>query len=118
MILFDFILLLLVSGVLATKSLYLGTITLVIGFLLGFQNIRTIHLLGQADPEVPTARKIKALILSCVLGVCAIPLLLEGREAGTFEKEWAPETVLPIIIVIGLFSAAMMAALTVEKRKR
>ena len=118
MIIFDLLLLIAVSGILAVKSLYLGAITLVIGFLIGFQNTRTIHLLGQANPLITTRRKAKAWILALIFGGCLTPLLMEVRDVGSFEKDWVPEAVLPILIAIGLFSAAMMAALTVERRKR
>jgi hypothetical protein len=118
MILFDLILLLCVSGALAMKSLYLGAITLVIGFLIGFQNLRTTHLLGQSPAVVSTSRKVKAVILAVLIGACLSPVVFEAHDAGTFEKDWMPESLLPIIVVIGLFAAAMMAALTVEKRKR
>ena len=119
MILFDAVLLIAVSGALAVKSLYLGVITLVLGFLIGFQNLRTIHLLGRERPSYSTSKKVKALILAVIIGLCMIPFVLElPAQPNNFETTWSEETVLPIIIVVGLFAAAVMSALTVEKRKR
>ena len=119
MIIFDGLLLIVVSALLATRSLYLGCVTLVLGLLIAFQAKRVQFLLGEKSTEPKLARKIKAAILSLLTSAAAYPLILEtglapARDEGNFDYI----SVLPIVIVIGLFSAAMMAALIVEKRKR
>lgn len=119
MIIFDFFLLVSVSVLLGLKSLYLGAITLIIGLLIGFQNHRVQLLLGEIGTHTTVARKIKAALLSLLLTGCFYPLAVEsGLVPGLFEAEFNSVLVLPIIIVIGLLSATVMAALTVEKRKR
>ncbi len=120
MIIFDLLLLLFVSGMLAVKSLYLGSITIVAGFLIGFQNQRTIRLLGVNPEPIRTARKVKAAILALLIGACCLPFLLEHplNAIEGFDKSWSEETILPVVVVIGLLASAMMAALVVEKRKR
>jgi hypothetical protein len=120
MIIFDLFLLVFVSGMLALKSLYLGSITLVVGVLLGFQNQRTVRLLGVFPEATSVSRKVKAGLLALVLGLCALPFLLERQlqETEGFNNVWTEETILPLVIVIGLFAATSLAALTVEKRKR
>jgi uncharacterized protein YacL len=117
-ILFDLALLLFASGLLAIKSLFLGSVTLVIGLLIGFQNIRTMKLLGISRNQVSLTRKVKAAILAIILGLCAFPLLFDSSVRANFEVLNSEEAVLPVIIVIGLMASALMAALVVEKRKR
>jgi uncharacterized membrane protein len=105
---------------LALKSLYLGSITLIVGFLLGFQNQRTVRLLGGLPEITSVSRKVKAALLSIVLTLCALPFLLEHELQTTegLDKAWTEQAILPLVIVIGLFAAASLAALSVEKRKR
>ena len=101
------------------KSLYLGSVTLVIGFLIAFQVRRTLRLVGSMPAEVTMARRIQAGILAVLLSLTLFPLFIERVSvADQFEKTWTHEVVLPIAIVLGLFTAAMMSALAIEKRKR
>lgn len=119
MIIFDFLLLTSVSALIGLKSLYLGAVTLVIGLLIGFQNHRLQLLLGEIGTRATIARKVKSALLSLLLTACMYPLAAEsGLLPGLFESEFNPVLVLPIIIIIGLFSATVMTALAVEKRKR
>lgn len=119
MIVFDLLLLLSAAALLGLKSLYLGSVALVIGLLIGFQSERTIRLLGSETSITSTSRKIKALFLSLVIGVGMGPFLWELPTPGlALSAPWSQESVLPLVIITGLFAAALTAALTVEKRKR
>lgn len=119
MIFVDLILLVLTSAVLASKNLYLGSVTLIIGLFIAFQNIRTIRLLGTQARETTRARQVKAAILALVFGLCTLPLLIdEVRPEGLVDSSWSEVTTLPLVVVVGLFAATMMSALAIEKRKR
>jgi phosphatidylglycerophosphate synthase len=119
MIFFDLTLLLLTSAVLATKNLYLGSVTLIIGLFIAFQNIRTIRLLGSQSRESSRTRQIKAAILALIFGLCTLPLLIDDmRPEALVDQSWSEVASLPLVIVVGLFAATMMSALANEKRKR
>ena len=118
-LLFDLTLLLGVSGSLAFKNLYLGITVLIMGLLVGFQSERLKALLGEEPIQTNTSRKVKAFAVSIILGGCFIPILQNqvGLE-DHFEKIYHVEILLPLIVLIGLFSAAMISAVATEKRKR
>jgi hypothetical protein len=119
MIFFDLFLLVVVSAVMASKNLYLGSVTLIIGLFIAFQNIRTIRLLGTQAHKTAPSRQVKAAVLALVIGLCALPLLIdEGRPEGLVDQAWSEVASLPLVIIVGLFSATMMSALAIEKRKR
>jgi hypothetical protein len=114
---FDSILLLVVSGFLCVKFPFLGILVLVLGLFIQFQNARARMLLGSEIRNVPGSRKFKSLALSLMVGVPLLPLLIDVRPDAA-EKGFSYDSLLPLISVIALFSASMMVALTVEKRKR
>jgi hypothetical protein len=119
MIFVDLAFLVVVSLLLGMRSLYLGAVVLIFGFLIGFQAIRTRRLLGSEGVHTRMAHKVKALVLATVLGLSALPFVLEDQVMPTeLEKLWSQESALPIVVMICLFAAAAISALAVEKRKR
>ena len=116
---FDPLLLIAVSTFLATKNHYLGIVTFFLGVFVEFQNKRHLFLLGEQKKVISTGRKIKAAILSLVLGGCLIPFALPSAATSTqFEKTFNLDTLLPLVIIVGLLSSVLMAALSTEKRSR
>ena len=112
---FDLLLLFVVSVALAEKSFYLGSTALIIGLLIHYQCVRIRSLLGKEPSPLTVGRKVKAAILALVLGLSASPFLFEGNK---IEKEENKQNLIPLTIVISLFSATMMSALVVERRRR
>lgn len=116
---FDLSLLTAVSCFLGMRSLYLGVATFVLGLLIEFQNQRVRFLLGDTFRPNPVSRKIKAGILACLLAACLIPLAVgTSGEMISSEKMFTLENLLPLVILIGIFSSAMMSVISIEKRKR
>ena len=119
MMIFDVILLLAVTFLLGMKNMYLASVTLVIGLLIGFQAVRVQFLIGIKTENVPVSRKIKAVVLALLLTGCGYPFIYEtGMNANNFDPDFNSASVLPIIAIIALLSATVMVSLIVEKRKR
>jgi hypothetical protein len=113
---FDLLFLLMVSGFVATRSPFSGVVVLVLGLLIRIQLFRMRLLLGGGSKSLPAGRRVRALALSLALSVTLFPLVQESSGPGPTEIEYSP--LLPVVILISLLSAAMMAGLAVEKRKR
>ncbi len=114
-LIFDIALLLLTSIALGTKSLYLGTSTLIVGLLIHFQCIRVRALIGKRVIVAPLAKRVKAAVLSIVIGLCIAPFLVEGAHT---EKEFNQHSLIPMIVAISMFAAVAMVSLVVERRRR
>jgi hypothetical protein len=114
----DLALLIVVSGLLSLKSIFLGSIVLITGFLMSFQVIRTRNLLGAEIQSVGIARRVKAAVLAIILSLAMVPLLEDAGPAKLFEKLFSQEAILPVVVMICLLAATAISALTVEKRKR
>ncbi len=108
-----------VSIWLGSKALFLGMVIFSMGVLFEFQIHRTRLLIGGSERKVSLSRKIKAAISGLLVSAFLIPVLLEEEnrvalKAGSMGEDWA----LPVIVVVGLLSATLMVALTVERRQR
>jgi hypothetical protein len=116
---FDGVFLLVVSTFLFLKVPFLGVLVLVLSLLIQFQNSRVRFLLGSSDQTITTGKKIKALVLAVLLGASLTPLLMDaGTPAIGNDAPFIFDSLLPLVIVVALFSAAMMVGVAVEKRKR
>ncbi len=116
---FDGVFLLVVSAFLCLKVPFLGVLVLVLSLLIQFQNSRVRFLLGSSDQTITTGKKIKAAVLAVLLGVSLTPLLMDaGTPATGSDKPFVFDSLLPLVVVVSLFSAAMMVGVAVEKRKR
>jgi hypothetical protein len=113
---FDLFFLLVVSGFLATRSPFSGVVVLVLGLMIRIQLFRMRLLLGGGSERAPAGRRVRALILSLGLSATLLPLVQESAGPSPVEIEYSH--FLPVVILISLLSAAMMAGLAVEKRKR
>lgn len=113
---FDLVFLLVVSGFLVTRSPFSGVVVLVLGLLIRSQLFRMRLLLGGGSENPPAGRRVRALILSLGLSATLLPLVQESAGPAPVEVEYSH--FLPVVILISLLAAAMMAGLAVEKRKR
>ncbi len=108
-----------VSIWLGSRVLFLGMVIFSMGILFEFQIHRTRLLIGESERKMPLAGKIKAVISGLLLSAFLIPAMLEEEnsvelKAGSLGEDWA----MPVIVFIGLLSATLMVALTVERRQR
>ena len=113
---FDSLFLIAVSGFLATRSMFSGVLVLVFGLLIQFQLFRIRLLLGGDSTAVPAGRRFRAAALSLALAATLFPMVEE--PAGAAAAEMPYHQYLPLVVLVSLFSATMMAGLAVEKRKR
>jgi hypothetical protein len=115
---FDLALLLFVSISLSLKNLYLGVITLVLGLMIGFQHERVRFLLGEERELISTSRKVKAAIFALLMACCLLPMISSvDFDANQFET-FNLDSLLPVIVLVGVFASALVAVLATEKRKR
>jgi hypothetical protein len=113
---FDLLFLLLVSGFLASRSPFSGVVVLVLGLLIRIQLFRMRLLLGGGEENIPAGRRVRAWVLALGLSATLLPMVQDSAGPGPVEVEYSH--FLPVVILVSLLSAAMMAGLAVEKRKR
>ena len=113
---FDLFFLMAVSAFLATRSPFSGVVVLVLGLLIRSQLFRMRLLLGGGSENSPAGRRVRALILSLGLSATLFPLVQDSVGPSPVEVEYSHY--LPVVILISLLAAAMMAGLAVENRKR
>ena len=116
---FDLILVSGVSILFGTRFLFLGIMIFVAGLFFLFQAHRTRLLLGGAPKEIPTARKVRAGLISAVMAAFLLPVLLESESLSSHsDQATRSDSDLPVVVLAGLLSATLMVGLSVEKRKR
>ncbi len=115
---FDSVLLIAVSALLGFRSPYLGILTFILGIFVEFQAKRVLFLLGERPKTVPASRKVKSAILAVLFGACLIPLVGTGQTEVATEGTFDIESLLPLVVIVGLLSSVLMSALSTEKRKR
>jgi hypothetical protein len=97
---------------------FLGVMLFVFGILFEFQMGRTRLLLGSNEKKSNFFSKIRAGILTVVLVSCLLPVLAgdpaEAESGGIAGLDWA----LPVVVLLGFFSAMLMIVLGVERRQR
>jgi hypothetical protein len=113
---FDAVFLIVLSVFLATRSPFSGVLVVVLGLLIQFQLFRMRFLLGEVRTGVPAGRRIRALALSLVFAAPLFPMLEEATGPSPAAMEYP--LLLPLVLLVSLLAATMMAALAVEKRKR
>lgn len=117
---FDLILLIGVSGLVAYSSPVLGAVVLCFGLAFLFQVRRTYLLVGLVQSKETRLRTLNRLVFSALAGFLILLGVNYGRhaapEAGV-SVAWAEELFLVLILLMLLLSA-VLGMLSIETRKR
>jgi hypothetical protein len=115
----DLLLLTGVSGLFASKHLFLGIVIFTLGLFVFFQVRRSRLLVGFQKKTATAARRSRAILGSVLISAAAAPLLMDSpAKTEFFEQSRKLDALFPVVILVGLLGAALMIGLSVEERKR